>query len=153
MRFTPISEEAAASQSAGLWEAGEYDFEIREATEKESKSGNEMVELEVWIYDTSGGRRLVFDYLVATEKSSWKIRHFAASCGLLAQYEKGTLMASEMVGRTGKCEVGVQPAKDGYQAKNVIRGYVRSSEKQAQSRPVQSRVKSPAGDIDDEIPF
>lgn len=155
MRIKPLSEEEAAAQSADLWPNGTYDYEVREATEKESASGNEMVELEVWIYDQAGGRRLVFDYLVSTEKAAWKIRHFAASCGLLEQYNSGNLMANEMVGRTGKCQVGTQPAKDQYPAKNIIREYTKAEQKNpAQAhRPAMARSKVPAGDIDDEIPF
>ena len=154
MKFTPVSEQEADAMSANLWPNGDYDFEVREATEKESASGNEMTELEVWIYDTAGGRRLVFDYLVATEKSAWKIRHFAASCGLLPQYERGSLAANEMVGRTGKCTVATQQAKDNYPAKNVIRDYLKATGTPA-ARPVVSRARTPApaGDIDDEIPF
>ena len=57
MKFTPVSEQEADAMSANLWPNGDYDFEVREATEKESASGNEMTELEVWIYDASGGRR------------------------------------------------------------------------------------------------
>lgn len=154
MRFTPVSEEEANAQSSGIWPAGDYDFEIKDATEKESASGNEMTELEVWLYDDGGKRKMVFDYLVVTEKSAWKIRHFAASCGLLAQYERGSLMANEMVGRTGKCTVATQAANNGYPAKNVIRDYLKAEAAQI-SRPTQPRTRTPApaGDIDDDIPF
>lgn len=155
MRFTPVSEQEADSQSANLFPNGDYDFEVREATEKESASGNEMTELEVWIFDSSGTRKLLFDYLVVTEKSAWKIRHFAASCGLLPQYERGSLSANEMVGRTGKCTVATQPAKDGYPAKNVIRDYLKAAGAPV-SRPTQSRPKAMAtagDDLNDEIPF
>jgi hypothetical protein len=161
MKFNPISEEEAEAQSSDLWPAGEYDFEVREATEKESSAGNDMTELELWIYDKHGSRRLVFDYLVATEKSAWKLRHFAASCGLLPQYQKGVLMANEMVGRTGKCEIGIRK-QEGYADKNTVRSYLKAAAtgEQAQERvPGSSRIKSPgrvkapAGDIEDDIPF
>ena len=151
MRFNVVSEEEAAAQSANLWPNGDYDFEVREATEKESANGNEMVELEVWIYDSSGGRRLVFDYLVATDKASWKIRHFAAACGLLPQYERGGLMANEMVGRTGRCTLATQQARGDYPAKNIIRDYIKAES--SGNRSVPSKQKQPAGDIDDDVPF
>jgi len=163
MKFQPITEEEAEAQAGGIWPAGEYDFEVREATEKESKSGNDMTELELWIYNKEGDRRLVFDYLVATEKSAWKLRHFAASCGLLPQYEKGILMANEMVGRTGKCEIGIRK-QEGYPDKNTVRSYVKSAasaqgidyakaSRDFEKQRAPSRVKSPAGDIEDEVPF
>jgi hypothetical protein len=152
MKFTPLSEQEAESQSSGLWPDGQYDFEVREATEKESSTGNEMTELEVWIYNPSGDRRLVFDYLVVTEKSAWKIRSFAASCGLLPQYERGTLIANEMVGRTGRCILMTRPANDGYPAKNTIKSYVKAAAGAVRASS-GSRAKVPVSDIDDEVPF
>jgi|SRR5690348_2998784 len=160
MKFQPLSEEEAAAQSGGTWPNGTYDFEVREATEKESKSsGAAMIELELWIYDQAGDRRLVFDYLV--ESVGWKLRQFATSCGLLPQYDKGVLMANEMVGRTGKCEIAIRK-QEGYADKNVVKAYVKAA---AGTVPVRhapaSKVKAPplwtekapAGDIDDDIPF
>jgi hypothetical protein len=160
MKFDPISEKEAEELSTNLWRDGEYDYEIREASEEISKAGNEMIKLELWIFDPSGGRRLLFDYLINGERTSWKIRHFASSCGLLSQYDKGLLMAPEIVGRTGRCTIGTQQAKDSFPAKNVVRGYVKgaasaanASPRPASARP-SNRVKAPAGpDMDDEIPF
>jgi hypothetical protein len=161
MRVTPISEEEAEAQSANLWPESEYDYEVRDASEETSKNtGNEMIKLEIWVFNQEGGRRLVFDYLVGGEKSAWKVRKFAASCGLLPQFEKGDLIAPEIVGRTGRCKLGIQPAKDGYQAKNVVRDYIKAASAPEAAPPSRlvprqslSRVKTPAGDIDDEIPF
>jgi hypothetical protein len=156
MRFNPLSQEEAEAQSSNLWEDGIYDYEVREATEKTSNSGNEMIELETWIFDKDGKRKLLFAYLVSSEKAAWKVREFASSCGLLEAYDTGTLMASEIVGRTGVCEVGTQPARDGYQAKNVIRTWChREKSKPAPSpaRPANARTKSLADDLDDVVPF
>jgi hypothetical protein len=154
MKFKPVSEQEADAQSANLWPDGEYDFEVKVAEEKEAKSGNDMFALELWIFDDGGGRKNVFDYLVLSEKSAWKLRHFASSCGMILQYEGGAMMAGEMEGRTGRCTIGTQPAKDGYAAKNVVRGYVKASgAAPVTQRPPAQRVKAPAGDIDDEIPF
>ena len=151
MKFKPISEQEAAAQAAGLWDDGTYDNEVSEAEETESKAGNEMTALQIFIFNADGGRRKVFDYLVASEGSAWKIRHFAASCGLLPEYEKGTLMANEMVGRTGKCVIRTQKAKDNYPAKNVVQDYVKVAGA-TRSAPA-ARPKTIAADLDDEIPF
>lgn len=159
MRFTPISEQEAASQSSSLWKAGVYDYEVRNAEDKTSSGGNEMTALEVWVYDQSGGRRLVFDYLVASENTVWKIRRFAESCGLLDQFDKGVLEAADCEGRTGRCKLAVAPAKDGYEAKNVIRDYIKMPDapKRAETGATPSSRKPIAAgagsDLDDEIPF
>ncbi len=154
MRVTPLSDEEAAALTADLWPAGGYDFEVRAATEETSKSNNDMIKLEVWIYNHSGGRRLCFDYLVSSEKAAWKVHQFAASCGLTEQYKSGDLMPAEIVGRTGFCEVAVQKATDDYPAKNIIRSYVKAKDMPQPTRATApAREKAPVGDIDDEIPF
>jgi hypothetical protein len=152
MRFNPISEQEADAQAAGIWDDGTYEYEVIEAEEKESNAGNEMTALTISIFNSEGGKRKVFDYLVATDGAAWKIRHFAASCGLLDEYEKGTLMANEMIGRTGKCIIGTQKAKDTYPAKNVVRDYVKVVGA-ASSRSSAPRAKTSVDDIDDEVPF
>src|SRR5690348_15577007 len=101
MRFKPISEEEATKQATGLWEDGIYDYEVKEAEEKISNNGNEMTALQVQVFDKNGDSKILYDYLVNTEKTQFKIRQFAASCGLLDAYKTGTLMESEMIGRTG----------------------------------------------------
>jgi hypothetical protein len=150
MRFNPMSDEEAAAQSANLLPDGTYDYEVRTATEETSQAGNEMTKIEAWIYDKDGARRLVFDYLVASEKAAWKIHEFAASCGLLEKYKTGTLEAIDIEGRAGKCVVATQKATDTYPAKNVIRRYVKAA---ASAAPATRRQPAMAGGIDDEIPF
>lgn len=156
MKFNPISEQEAEAQSANLWPDGEYEFEVKNAKEKEATSGNDMFALEIWLYNNDGGKKLVFDYLVLSDKSAWKLRHFASSCGMIPQYESGAMSAGEMTGRAGKCTVGTQPAKDGFPAKNIVRGYVKATGQTARTAtpPAARRPEmAPAGDLDDEIPF
>ncbi len=154
MRFVPLSEEEAAAQSADLLPDGQYDYEIREASEEVSKaSGAEMMKLEVWVYDQTGARRLVFDYLVNSERAAWRMRSFAESCNLLEQYKTGSLMVADIIGRTGRCQIATQKADGGYPAKNIIRAYVKA--KGAPAAPsARKPVHAGAGsDLDDEIPF
>ena len=154
MRFTPLSEDEAAAQSADLLPEGQYDYEIREASEEVSKaSGAEMVKLEVWVYASDGNRRLVFDYLVSSERAAWRLRSFAESCNLLEQYKTGSLMVADIVGRTGRCQLAIQKADGNWPAKNIIKGYVKAKPTGA---PPSSRKPVHAGagsDLDDEIPF
>lgn len=154
MKFNPVSEQEADAQSANLWPDGEYDFEVKSAEEKEAKSGNDMFALELWIYNDEGSKKLVFDYLVLSEKSAWKLRHFAESCGMVPQYESGAMIGGEMIGRTGKCNIGTQPAKDTFPSKNAVRGYVKA--KGQPPRTVSTQARKPAmasADLDDDVPF
>lgn len=145
MKVTPISEAEAAD--AGLWKRGLYDFEVLEAKERVSKNGNDMIEVNLKLYDTEGRSFRLFDYLVSSEGMAFKVRHFSSSIGLLAQYEAGELAAHDCTGKAGRCQVGIQKAKDGYPAKNIVTDYL----PQIVGQPLIAS-KAPE-DMDDEIPF
>ena len=155
MKFTPVSEESANDQPFELWPDGVYDFEVKEAEETQSKAGNDMIALQLWVFNKAGQRRIVFDYLVSSEKAAWKIRSFAASCGMLRRYEDGELDAEEIVGQCGKLVLATQKADMEWPAKNTVKAYEKAEAKAAAPRTarVPAREKTPAGDIDDEIPF
>lgn len=144
MRFQPKTEQEVAA--AGLWPKGAYDFEVTEATEKQSSKGNDMIELVVRLYDTEGRTRKVFDWLVDTDGGAYKIRHFAEAVGMLPEYEKGEMQAFHMIGKAGRCEVVIQKDKTGaYPDKNSIADYVVGG-------TATPGAKTPAM-VDDEIPF
>lgn len=147
MRFTPKTEQEIAQ--AGLLIPGAYDYEVADADETQSKAGNDMVAMKVRVYDGDGNARTVLDWLVDTDGSAYKIRNFAESAGMLAQYEKGELPASAMVGCTGRCKVIIKKDKTGeYPDKNAIADYLKPTNGTA---PV-ARAPVPA-ELDDEIPF
>lgn len=125
-KAAPVTTVAERPAGNGLFPEGEYSFEVAEAEDKTSAAGNEMlaIKLNVSTEDTAHG---VYDYLVRTGKTAYKLRHFADAVGMLPDYEKGDLSADKVLGRTGKCKVAVQPEKDGYPAKNVVRDYVKRS--------------------------
>lgn len=149
MRVTPISEADAAE--AGLRKRGLYDFEVTDAKEKLSAKNNEMIELNVKLYDTEGRSFWLYDYLVSSDGMAYKVRHFAAATGLLAKYEKGELTAEDCLGKTGRCQLGVEPAKNGYPAKNKIADYV----PKVPGAPLIASMsaKDVSKELDDEIPF
>ena len=61
---------------------GDYRLRVLEATEDTSKTGNDMIKLKLRVVLPNGddGPSL-FDYLVFTESSFWKVDHFLKSCG------------------------------------------------------------------------
>lgn len=143
MRVEPKTD--AEIETMNLREAGEYDFEVLDAEEKQSKQGNEMVELKVKLEGADGRSFTLFDYLVSTDGMAYKVKHFAKAVGLLSEYEKGDMAAEYMLGRTGRCKLAVQPAKGGYPAKNVIADYIGTGD--------AARVEKTPALVDDEIPF
>lgn len=143
MKVNPISETEALAP--GIWKRGLYDFEVIAAEEQISKAGNDQIKLTNKLYDKEGKSRTVFDYLVSTAGMAYKVRHFASASGLLAQYERGELRADDCVGKTGRCQIGIEK-KEGYPDKNSIQDYAATSG----SRLIDS---IPDSELNDEIPF
>ena len=142
MRFEPKT--AQEIDEAGLLEAGIYDFEVMEAEEKTSSKGNDMVALGLRIENNEGRGFKILDWLVATDGGAYKVRHFAESVGLLAEYEKGDMPAGIMIGKTGRAKIAVKPAEGQYRAKNTVADYVAGG---AEAAPRSREL------VDDEIPF
>ena len=147
MRFEPKTQKQIDEES--LLPAGIFHFLVGSAEDRQSKAGNDMAELKLKIEDESGRTFTVIDYLVATDGMAYKLRHFAETTGLLAEYEKGQMDAEIMEGRTGQCKIAVEPAKGTYRAKNIVTDYVIGAD---------ARTAAPAAPktpdlVDDEIPF
>lgn len=144
MRINPISEHEASSQASAFrnWPRGIYDFEVERAFDKVSATGNDMIELVLKVYNKEGHSRLVYDYLVASEATAYKLRHFANTTGMLKQYEAGELAAEDCIGKSGQCQLYVKKDKKGqYPDKNAVSDYVPKVAGLAQSMP------------DDDLPF
>lgn len=152
MRFTPKTQEELDKE--GLLPKGVYDFEVFRAEDKTSKKGNEMIELGIKLFDPNGGTPFVNDYLM--EAMAYKLRHFCEVTGLVRQYDDGSLCADDCVGRAGKAKVDIEPAANGYPAKNVIKDYVTERAKDERDA-VNTAHKNPpvqgGGDAEDEIPW
>lgn len=147
MKFEPKTEDEV--QEAGLLAAGEYDFEVAEASDEVSKKDNEMIKLKLRVYNSDGGFSTVFDYLL--ESVAYKLRHFAFATGIGERYESGALVASDCEQKTGRCKIATQPAKDGYAAKNVVRDYITTNSDMVQKAAVN--VRKAQAPLDDDIPF
>lgn len=160
MRFEPKSADEIAE--SGLMPDGDYDFTVSGAEDAISKSsGNEMMVLDVKVFDGDGGSRTVRDYLVSSEKGIRKIRSFAVAVGMLAEYEAGQMDAPDLAGRSGRCKVKTDKS-EGYEPKNAVAYYMDpAKQKTAGVAPVVRRAPAPAArapvmagaDLDDEIPF
>jgi Protein of unknown function (DUF669) len=152
MRVTPISEEQAA-ESFEPWPSGEYEFIVNEAEEGFAKSsGAEQIKLTLHVFNKSGGKKVVFDYLPSAAAAQWKVRQFAAAVGMLSQYESGDLDPFLMLGKHGKCQLRFRAAEGGYAAQNAVASYVVPKQATALSPRSKAKVHT-GGELDDEIPF
>ena len=115
MRYTP-----SQPGSGTAVPDGEYRFEVTNAEEKQSaSSGNDMIELTLKIENGP----TVYDYLTATDGSSWKLDNFRASIG--EDVRSGVPVdvdPDKFIGRKGTCILYT----DTYQGKkkNKVADYV-----------------------------
>lgn len=165
MKFQPKSHEEIEKEAAarGPLKPGVYDFETTFAGEKLSQSGNEMIELELRVYDGDGGSRKMRDYLVSTPGMAYKLRHFCESVGLADKYECGEIQDFDLDGTTGKVRLGLE-RQAGYAERNKVVDYVvdagapksaRVSPERPAARPAERKPAMVSADPfeDDEIPF
>jgi hypothetical protein len=145
----PLSKEQL--KQGDLIEPGIYDFEVIDAEEAISKSGNEMLKLKLKVWDSNGRERILFDYLL--ESLEWKIGHFAECTGLFDKYQEGVLSANDCIGKSGQCKVYIQVSKDPqYGDKNSIADYMLTDEQSAAK--VKRKAEAASVDfVDDQLPF
>ncbi len=153
MRFQPKSEESI--QEERLMAAGEYDFEVNSAEDTTSKNGNEMIKLELRIWDDQGRERILTDFLL--EKMAAKLRHFSDSAGILNQYEQGAMSASACERKQGRVKIAIEEDKTGqYPPKNVVKDYITRKAKPlvaSKPRPTVATVPDEAPIENDDVPF
>lgn len=106
MKYTSSNE---ASKSYHL-PAGDYDVTIVEASETVSRStGADMIKLTLEAEASDGSTTKVFDYLVASPSSAWKIDAFRRALGHeVIQGEPVELHADDLVGRTLRARLKVE---------------------------------------------
>jgi hypothetical protein len=122
MRFNPVTEEEAKKSARGfLLEPGECEFEVRDATDETSNSGNPMIKLTMDVFDKTGKKAIVYDYLL--EAMAHKVRHFAYAVGLGHFYEAGEFDAEHCVGKGGRLIIRTKK-QQGYEPKNDVADYV-----------------------------
>lgn len=117
MRFDPMGD---------LFPDGEYKYEVMKAEEQQSQAGNDMIKLEVKIFDARGRSTIIFNYLLG---GNYRLKHICSTNGLLGQFKTGQVDAHMLVGLKGVCKVGIdkgKPGKDGkmYDDKNTILDYL-----------------------------
>lgn len=145
MRFTPKTEEQLADEA--LLPEGTYDFEVIDTNDKPSKKGNDMITLQLCVFDGDGSHRYVYDYIaIGNSFGERKLRHAANTCGLMDEYSSGNISASDFHGKTGKVLLKKQPAKDDFPPKNTVADYIIRDEGVTDTR-------TPRQIINDDIPF
>lgn len=136
---------------------GVYSFEVTKSTRKVSKSGNDMAELNISVWDSNGKVYYLRDWLVfsSVALNIRKIKHFCDAVGLAEQYKKGEL-PEDLEKLSGKVKIGIedeQPKADGgfWPKKNVVMDYVKADGNVVAIKP--SQPAKPDDGFSDDIPF
>jgi hypothetical protein len=119
LTFQPKSDKEIDERQ--LLPRGEYAFEIIEATEATSQAGNPMIEMRVRIIK-NGFDRILPDYVLPLRPAKW--RNVCIACGVHDKYLAGSVTDDDLLGKRGKARVGVERAKRGFPARNVIVDYL-----------------------------
>jgi hypothetical protein len=143
MKFTPIPVDEL--KSSFLLMEGKYDFEVMSANSKISKSGNDMIELTLKLFGYDGKTHTIFDYLLSTESTLFKLYSFCEATEILDKYNSGDLVAHDCISLCGKAEIGIRrgvisPQGDEYPPKNIVKKYVKSE-------------KQKDNEADEDLPF
>lgn len=121
MYVTPRTEKEIAEMN--LLPEGVYDFSVAKADEKISKSGNEMIELQLVIHRDDGSVTMMNDWLL--DSMARKIHNACKVMGLWTDYNNGKLDAQDFVGKTGKVSIKIEKDKGGqYADRNAVKDYV-----------------------------
>lgn len=140
MRVNPKSE--TEFKSRRLMDPGIYSFQVFDAIEKTSKSGNEMIEVILKVIDLNGRVHTVNDYLIDQEPMDYKIRHLWDSVGMINKYESGNISPEDIKDKKGKVKIRITKDKKGiYDDKNTVVDYIVNNEYTDQKI------------LDDEIPW
>lgn len=139
--YEVMSEQEAIEERFNLLKEGEYDAVITASHDKQSSSGNPMMDITLQVFDSEGKSRDVRDFLVFTKTMMWKVIHFADSAGLIKQYEEGKLCSEVAIGQRVRVKINIEeggeipqdklkgkPSGSKYPDKNKVDDYVKKED-------------------------
>ncbi len=87
-----------------LIKEGRYKFVVKDAREKRSANGNDMLNLKLII--NSNGRDVIYwTSLILLPKMFWMIEHFCMATGLDSKLQEGRLMAQDCLDKEGYIDI------------------------------------------------
>lgn len=119
MQFDPANEKDIRAKM--VLPAGEYDFEVAEATDAISKSNNEMIALKLRVFCADGTTRQVNDWLLPSMEL--KLNRFCHAVGLQDAYFAGEINALACEGMSGRLKLTIQE-QEKYGVQNSVKDYL-----------------------------
>ena len=163
LNYEVMSEEQAESERFQLLKEGEYDAVITSSVDKQSSTGNPMMDIMLTVYDAEGKTHTVRDFLVFTRSMMWKIIHCADSAGVLPEYHQGRFCSNTVINKNVRVKISIEegrqiaddklqgkPVGSKYPDKNKVAAYI----KKAEQKPLGHTLpKDEQIDEDDDVPF
>lgn len=122
----PSYTSGAASNRVDHHKPGRYLLAVIDACEKTSQKGSEMIELKLEVIGPNiveGEGAVIYDYLVFSESSAWKIDSFRAACGEeIVEGEEVSIEADDQVGKQIEAELEVEEYRG--KKKNKVAKYI-----------------------------
>lgn len=127
--FSPKTEKQIEEEK--LFAPGVYDFDCISATKWiGQESGKESLKVKLCVY--VGDRKYFLDqFLSASEKMQFMLRHFCDSLGILDAYESGSFqrIAEAAPGLSGKAKFYIAEDKKGqFPDKNQVRDFIKKAD-------------------------
>ncbi len=106
---------------------GEYQFEVLDAREKRSSSGNDMLNLKLRLFINN--RHIVYwTTIVLTPKMFFMLEHFCKTTGMPEKIDEGRVMAQDCLGKQGKIYIVQRMDKDTGELTNQTKDFVKPEE-------------------------
>lgn len=169
MRYTPYTE--AEIQSMNIMDEGTYPFQVLEVSTTDKmnqpmvdKNGNEMAKLKLLVWDKQNRERIIFTFISGDGNFAYKLRHFARTLGMLADYDQGIFNIHRTIGRNGTAEIVIKKGtmkQDGsgelWADRNDVKDFVGSPEVKAapkiQAEETGAITTTGTELLDDDVPF
>jgi hypothetical protein len=155
--YQVMSEQEAMEARYQLLKEGIYEAVISTSIDKTSSTGNPMMDMTVSVYDENGKAHDIRDFLVFTEKMTWKAIHCAESAGILQEFQEGKFCSELVQNKRVKVKIAIEkggiipedklkgsPLGSRYPDKNKIEDYLKDCE---QASKESNEL------VDSEIPF
>lgn len=124
-------------------DAGVYPFTIVEAKDAISKSGNDMIVIDLELPQQT----VIKDYIVAN--AAWKLKQLCECVGAADLFDSGEITAEQLVGYQGHVAIEIQVDESGkYWPKNSVKKYLAEGE-----RPAKKQAPKAATFEDEDLPF
>ena len=144
--------------ASDTWADGDYKAEIHRVEERQSRAGNDMVEIVVKVFNGDGAHIFVRDYIVCNlQFHLQRLKKLCAACEPEIDFEAGELDTTQLVDQTVMVTLKTEDGQDGFEDRNVVKTYMRyvGKRKQKKKKVTGTTVSLPEKDIvkADVIPF